>query len=71
MIIFMIYLISVVLSLCTISIFAEKDAGFAAGLFLLLCPIVNTIWVLFNIIKLCLKEKDLFIKDLKKLFDIK
>lgn len=66
-----IYFISVLCSLWTISTFIEKKTGLTSGLFLILCPIVNTIWVLFNINKLCLNGKDDFIKDLKKLFDIK
>lgn len=65
-----IYFISILCSLWTVPIFLEKKTGVASSLFLILCPIVNTIWILFNINKLYLGGKDNFIKDLKKLFDI-
>lgn len=67
----LIYCISAVCSLCTIPIFAEKNVCISCTLFLMFCPIVNIIWLLFCIIKGCFKERHLFLKDLKKVFDIK
>lgn len=66
-----IYLASMLLSFCTIPIFADKDIGITAGLFVIFTPIINTIWFLYCLYKFIKKDTSNFISDLKKLFDIK
>lgn len=65
-----IYLLSVVLSFFTVSVFVEKNIGLAAGLFLLLTPIINLLWTSYCFIKTIKNDQLNFIFDLKKLFDI-
>lgn len=65
-----IYLLSVVLSFFTVPIFAEKDIGLATGLFLILTPVINSLWVSYCFIKAIKNDQLNFISDLKKLFDI-
>ena len=65
-----IYLLSVVLSFFTVSVFVEKNIGLAAGLFLLLTPIINLLWTSYCFIKTIKNDQLNFISDLKKLFDI-
>lgn len=65
-----IYLLSVVLSFFTVPIFAEKDIGLAAGLFLILTPVINLLWTSYCFIKAIKNDQLNFISDLKKLFDI-
>lgn len=65
-----IYLLSVVLSFFTVPIFAEKDTGLATGLFLILTPVINLLWVSYCFIKAIKNDRLNFISDLKKLFDI-
>ena len=65
-----IYLLSVVLSFLTVPIFAEKDIGLATGLFLILTPVINSLWVSYCFIKAIKNDQLNFISDLKKLFDI-
>ena len=65
-----IYLLSVVLSFLTVPIFVEKNIGLAAGLFLLLTPIINLLWTSYCFIKTIKNDQLNFISDLKKLFDI-
>lgn len=70
MILLYIYLTSIVLSFCTVPVFAEKNIGIVAGLFLMLVPVINTLWVLYSISKIIKHDFPNFISDLKKLFDI-
>ena len=65
-----IYLLSVVLSFYTVPVFVEKNIGLAAGLFLLLTPIINLLWTSYYFIKTIKNDQLNFISDLKKLFDI-
>jgi hypothetical protein len=68
--IIVIYLVSVLLSFCTIPVFSDKDIGVAAGFFVMLTPVINTIWFLYCLYKFVKKDTPNFISDLKKLFDI-
>lgn len=68
--IIVIYLVSMLLSIFTIPIFAEKDIGIATGMFLLFTPIINLLWALYCFIKTINNDRLNFISDLKKLFDI-
>lgn len=65
-----IYLLSIVLSFFTVPAFVEKNIGLAAGLFLLLTPIINLLWTSYCFIKTIKNDQLNFISDLKKLFDI-
>lgn len=65
-----IYLASMLLSFCTIPIFADKNIGMAAGLFVILTPVINTVWFLYCSVKFIKEDSSNFISDLKKLFDI-
>ena len=69
--IIVIYLASMLLSFCTIPVFVEKNIGIVTGLFLILVPVINTLWVLYFISKIIKDDFPNFISDLKKVFDIK
>lgn len=69
--ILIIYLISIALSFCTVPVFAEKNIGIVTGLFLMLVPVINTLWILYFIGKIIKHDLPNFISDLKKVFDIK
>lgn len=58
------------LSFCTVPVLSEKNIGIAAGFFVILTPVINTIWFLYSICKFIKNDASNFISDLKKLFDI-
>lgn len=69
-IIVLLYAISLIFGLTSIEYMVQKDIGCFTAMFVILCPILNTVWMCFIISK-WLKTESNFKQDLKKLFDIK
>ena len=69
-IIVLLYGVSLIFGLISIEHMVQKDIGCFTAMFVLLCPILNTIWMCFRINK-WFKTESNFKQDLKKLFDIK
>lgn len=69
-IIVLLYSISLIFGLTSIEHMVQKDIGCFTAMFVILCPILNTVWMCFRISK-WFKTESNFKQDLKKLFDIK
>lgn len=69
-IIILLYIVSFLFGLASIEHMAQKDIGCFTTMFVIFCPILNTVWMGFRISK-WFKTECNFKQDLKKVFDIK
>ena len=69
-IIVLLYAISLIFGLVSIEYMVQKDIGCFTAMFVILCPILNTLWMFFRISK-WFKTESNFKQDMKKLFDVK
>lgn len=69
-ILILLYAASFIFGLTSIEYMVQKDIGCFTAMFVIFCPVLNTIWMGFRISK-WFKTESNFKQDLKKLFDVK